>query len=502
MSAHRSAVLALAFGEASFELVDRWSASGELPTFRRLREAGTWGTLRTDPPFITPLMWSTLLTGTNAGRHGVFDFWQRNADGRFREIDRRAIRTPCLWDLFEAAGRTCGFFNVPLTYPPPRVPGYVVSGQDAPGAHRDVANPPRLYDAIVERFGALPFKEIFPGGRDKSDYLTLFDEDAAQRAAVQEFLVREWPQDFTMIFNSATAMAQHYFWSDMDAGATNPYRDTVLTAFRSMDALLARTLDAAPRDARVFVFSECGAGPLHRGVDLNRWLSDVGLLARHPEHAGGTPSVVRDLRHWAQRRLPLGIQARLNRHLKPLKRWVQLRSELSWVDWTRTRAFARGKEGNLFVNLKGREPHGIVAAGAEYESVRDELIAQLLALRDPSHSEPPVTSAKRREEVFSGDHVEGAPDVIVEWRNGEYLATEQRQFGEAVFGERWREYMSWPTTGSHRSNGIFLAAGPGIAPRGRLDAVRLIDVAPTLLHAAGVAVPTGLEGRVVSEIFS
>ena len=501
-------VLAFAFSEASFELVDRWSASGQLPTFQRLREQGTWGALQSGTPYITPLMWSTILTGTNPGRHGVFDFWQRGDDGEFREIDRRTIREPCLWDILAKAGRSVGLWNVPLTYPPPKVTGYAVSGQDAPGAHPSVAHPRSLYTDIVQQCGGLPFKEIFPGGRRKADYLSLFDADAARRSEVAEFLTRHHPVDFQLIYNSATAMAQHYFWGDMSAAESDPYRDVVLRAFQGMDMLLARTIAAAPPNARVFVFSECGAGPLRRGVDLNLWLSRIGLLQCRTTAAPETPGapagmrgVVRGLRHHAQRHLPLNVQRMLNHHLRPLKRWVQLRSELSFVDWSRTRAFARGKEGNLFVNLAGRESHGIVKQGSEYEAVRDELIEALLALREPGSDLPVVVAARRREDVFEGPSLANAPDVIVDWRNGEYMPAEQGQFGGEVFCERWREYMSWPTSGSHRANGIFLAAGPGIA-RGRLDSVRLVDLAPTLLHAAGVATPANLEGRVATGLFT
>jgi predicted AlkP superfamily phosphohydrolase/phosphomutase len=498
----RPRILAFAFSEASFELIDRWTAGGELPTFKRLQDSGTWGQLQSAIPYVTPLIWSTILTGTNAGRHGVFDFWQRGADGRLAEVDRRSIKQPCLWDMFAASGLRSGFFNVPLTYPPPPIPGFVISGQDAPGAYPDIAEPRALYGQIIKHFGRLPFKEIFPGGRRKDDYLELFDQDAEARGAVLEYLVRTRDEPFTLIYNSATAMAQHYFWSDMSAGSDSPYHDIVLRAFRSMDRLMARVIDAAQGEVQVFAFSETGAGPLRHGVALNAWLARNGLLA--PRHVKDVPSrnVLRHARHWAQTALPLTVQRHLNRRLGPLKRWIQHRSELGNIDWRRTRAYAHGKEGSLFVNRAGREPQGIVQPGREYEAVRDEIIERLYELRDPSTDTPPVMRAYRSEELFTGPELAGAPDIIVDWRNGEYMATEQREFSGEIFCERWREYMSWPTSGSHRGNGIFFAAGPGIAKRGRLDALNLLDLAPTLLHAAGAAVPTNLEGRVAREIFT
>jgi predicted AlkP superfamily phosphohydrolase/phosphomutase len=261
MSIVRPRILAFAFSEASFELVDRWSASGELPTFKHLRDTGTWGQLTCAAPYITPSMWSTILTGTNAGRHGVYDFWQRGSDGRIREVDRRSIKQPCLWDMLAASGVRSGFFNVPLTYPPPRIPGFVISGQDAPGAHADIAEPRTLYAEIIEHFGRLPFKEIFPGGRRKQDYLELFDQDAGARSAVLEHVIRTRDEPVVLIYNSATAVAQHYFWSDISAASDNDYHDIVLRAFQGMDRLMARVIDAAQGEVQVFAFSECGVAP-------------------------------------------------------------------------------------------------------------------------------------------------------------------------------------------------------------------------------------------------
>ncbi len=239
-------VLVIALSEATLDLIVPWATAGRLPTFERLLREGSWGPLRSQIPLITPQLWGTIVTGYPPGRHGAFDFWQRGPDGRFREINGGDLKAPPIWKLLSERGISCGVVNVPFTYPPQPLRGFMISGQDAPGAHRSIAYPPTLYDDLVRRFGRYRLKDIFPGGRQKTDYLTLLEEDTARQATVLEYLVAQQSWRFFLTFFSASAMAQHYFWSDMESDdAGNPFRDVVLTAYRCLDAAVGRLIAAA-----------------------------------------------------------------------------------------------------------------------------------------------------------------------------------------------------------------------------------------------------------------
>ncbi|SLN61870.1 alkaline phosphatase family protein [Oceanibacterium hippocampi] len=497
-------VLVIVSGEASSELAMKWARSGDLPNLDRLMRAGVAGTIEAPEPFVTAQLWGTLISGRTPGHHGLFDFMQRDTDGRFREIDGTALKTAPVWRLAEAAGRTAGTINLPFTYPPERLSGFMIAGQDAPGAHRSIAEPPTLYDEIVRTSGPYPLKSIFPGGREKADYLWLVERDCDRWVDVMGHVVDSRPCDLTMCYVGATAMAQHYFWGDMtDERPDNPYRDVVKSAFLGLDRLVGRLVEASGPDTTVFVVSECGAGPLASGVDVNAFLAQAGFLAFTPAAAksdGGRRELFARLRFLAQSRLPVGVRTALLRTLRPLKGWLMNRFDGADIDWQRTRAFSRGEEGQIFINLRGRDPEGIVAPGAEYERLRAEIGAALLALRDPETGEPAVSSVHRREDVLHGPELDRAPDLLVHWRGGEYMPNESVRRSDQVFGTRWREGMAWPTSGSHRPAATFFAAGPMIAPGATLDGGRLIDLAPTWLHCLGITPPPELEGRVLHEI--
>jgi predicted AlkP superfamily phosphohydrolase/phosphomutase len=118
---------------------------------------------------VTPQMAGTLVTGRSPGHHGLMDFWQRGPDGRFREAHGSTLRVPPIWKVLGDRGLTSAVLNRPFTYPPPRLKGFMIAGEDAPGVHPSIAYPPEILAEVTERFGRYPLKDTFPGGRQKSD---------------------------------------------------------------------------------------------------------------------------------------------------------------------------------------------------------------------------------------------------------------------------------------------------------------------------------------------
>jgi predicted AlkP superfamily phosphohydrolase/phosphomutase len=170
------------------------------------------------------------------------------------------------------------------------------------------------------------------------------------------------------------------------------------------------------------------------------------------------------------------------------------------VNWYNTRAFSEELRGNIWINLAGRDPHGIVQPGAEYEALRDQIIAALPELTDAATGARPIRRVWRREELFHGPYLERFPDLIVEAEyadvfkpHGAYQGADAaRQLTPAELGQIW-------ITGCHRSNGIFIAWGPDARPGGQVQGAALIDIAPTALHLLGQPVPVEMDGHVLTK---
>jgi predicted AlkP superfamily phosphohydrolase/phosphomutase len=487
------------------DLIGPWVEDGTLPTLRKMIAMGACGSIQGREPLITPHSWASILTGKGAGHHGVFDFWQRDNHGRFSPTNRASLRETPIWRLLDQGDYKSAIINVPLTFPPDATGGFMISGTDAPGITRATAAPPEIYDQITARFGHYRPNAVFPGGRKKSDYLGLFERETSRQAEICEHLLATNEWDFGLVYFVDAAMAQHYFWADMDSGdSSNPYRNVLRTAYRCLDDAIARLVAVAGPEATVFVVSECGAGPLRYGVQINSWLQREGFLGwKQPRGAERLRSAARSwakkARNLAKRHVPEPLRFWLNQHLPKLKGSEANRPNHS-IDWARTRAFAQGKEGSLFINLKGRDPHGIVAPGSEYETVRQAIIDRLGQLRDPDTGERAVTRVYRREELFEGPMTYLAPDLLIEWRDDMYMPAEREEARDQVFVTRWREGMSWPTSGSHRLDGVLIAAGPGIEAGTRITGATILDLLPTWLHLLGQPVPEGLEGQVLDDL--
>jgi len=403
--------------------------------------------------------------------------------------------------------------NVPLTFPPEAAGGFMVSAFDAPGITRAIAAPREIFDQITRRFGRYRPAEIFPGGRRKSDYLELFQRETSRQAEVYAHLLGSNDWDFAMVYFVDAAMAQHYFWADMlSPDPSDPYRNVLRTAYRCLDQAIARVKGAAGAETTVFVVSECGAGPIRYGVQINTWLRQQGFLSRKRAGSQGSGRASRGMRSavqssvrlgkaLAKRHLPNSIRFWLNQYVPALK-GTQADSALKGVDWSKTRAFSQGKEGSLFINLTGRAPHGIVAPGAEYEAVRPTIIDRLGELRDPDTGQKAVTRVHRREELFQGPMVHLAADLYIEWLDDMYMPAEQELEADRVFVTRYREGMSWPTSGSHRLEGMLIASGPQIRPGSEVSRATVFDLLPTWLRLLAQPIPSELEGRVIEEVLN
>jgi predicted AlkP superfamily phosphohydrolase/phosphomutase len=276
----------------------------------------------------------------------------------------------------------------------------------------------------------------------------------------------------------------------------------VLEFHRKVDKDVGRLMAEAGPDTLVVVMSDHGFGPVHSFFLTNNWLASLGLLQfkQRPWTAfkkalfrlGFTP-----LRMFRIAK-SLGLGSLRKRVRFQQKSGLLNRVFLSFddVDWSRTRAFSIGSFGQVYINLAGVRPEGIVQPGDEYEALREQVAREALALTDPRTGEPLVERIYTREEIYSGPYANRTPDLIVQPRGWEYMA-----FGHADFGSNKLVEPIIGLSGHHRPDGILILAGPGVKAGMPLEGANIMDLTPTLLHAIGVGVPRDLDGQVLSEAF-
>lgn len=168
------------------------------------------------------------------------------------------------------------------------------------------------------------------------------------------------------------------------------------------------------------------------------------------------------------------------------------------VDWSRSTAYSMGNFGQIYINLEGREPQGIVSPGVEYEQLLEELTVRLKDLVDPVTGEAVIEHVFRREDVYKGPYAKDSPDLMFFTRDMQYKAMGLSDFSsprvfDPIYG----------TTGHHRMNGVMICQGNGVVREGaQLDGARIQDLAPTVLYVMGVPIPKAMDGEVLLDLFT
>ena len=499
-SAAAPRILIIGLDGATFDVLNPLMAEGRMPRLKQLVDAGASGPLRSTTPPITPAAWTTFLTGKTPGRHGILDF--ERYDPRTNRLSfnsaysLRHMRN--LWHILGERGLKIGSVNVPMTFPAFPVNGFLVSGFETPGVNSAFVFPPELKDEIVRRWPDPTLRsnwrrKTFGGDALFARNLNYMSRSFHQGTAMTTHLGDRYGWDALMVVFKLVDNLQHKAWKYIDprwADRSPARRDMVKQCFAECDRAVGDLVDYAEKqNAAVMIVSDHGHGSLEGKVQPNRLLLEWGYLTLSGAGARGTTRG----QHLVDRLLG---------RTKKFYRSGDILHDLA-VDFSQTCAciMHAGMAGFLYLNLKGRQPCGIVSPD-EYESLRDELRARFLGpecqIIDPSGRRIAMFSAVYKpEELYNCTRAEQPwmPDLIL--IPHESLAVIRKIRGSAAV--KWLPYGK--IEGTHRPDGVFIAAGPGIAPA-RVNGANIVDCAPTILALLGYRIPDDMEGKVLFDIFA
>ncbi|MEZ4518666.1 MAG: alkaline phosphatase family protein [Chloroflexota bacterium] len=503
-------LLIIGFDGATFDLIRPWAAEGHLPNLARLMDQGVTADLASTLPPVTSPAWPTFMTGVNPGKHGVFDFIQPHGEN-FTLVNSTRIRQPTMWQRLSEAGYRVGVLNVPVTYPPQPVNGFMVTDILSP-RNATISYPADLVSRYENEIGPdgqplgpyriAPDVHYKPGNEAEfiDDIYSLIN--AHGRWAIK--LMESEPVDVLMVHFIAMDVAKHALWRFMDHTHSqyepSPYEHAIRDGYALVDSYIGQLMDRLPADSDTIVMSDHGFGPLKNMVNLNMFFLEKGLMHLKPDVStqlkalafrhGITPS---SAYQWVAR---LGMQNVVARVSKKARNDV-VGKFLSFdsVDWSRTIAYSMGHVGQVYLNLEGREPHGIVRE-EDYDRRLQEVITALGDLRDEDGT-PIVTNLEPGHTVYHGPYRDKGPDLHLELDHYAMIAcplfaTEGKVMTNQIRGD----------SGCHRREGIFIAQGAGIRQDVTLPEASILDLAPTIMHLLGEPVPQIMDGRVLEEIFT
>ncbi len=483
---------------ATWDILKPMMDEGRMPNLARMVTEGAHGILDSTKPPITPAAWTTFMTGKGPGRHGIIDFERYDLDNnRLTFNSTREIREKTIWEILGEKQFRVGSIQLPMTYPPREVNGFLVSGFETPNTDVEFTHPPELKQLILEQIPDYSYRSDWKRKTLGGDELFQRNLEFINRSFSQGFeLTRlcgeKYGWDVVMVLYKLVDNLQHKAWKYLDPRTGHLYPKRAKLAAQCFDALDKTLGDLAEyaqqHNALILMMSDHGHGSLDGKAQPNLLLKEWGYL----RIKSGTGQ--------AKRRLHKTLARMVGKVPKRFEAKLGIEHELD-LDWAGTRACVMhaGIYGFLYLNLKGRQPGGTVEP-EDYDRIRDELIERFTSVtcRNPHGETIQVfPEVHKSEELYNCSREEQPwmPDLLLVPQPG--LAVVRKIRGSQPV--RWSSQRRME--GTHRVEGIFVAHGDHVQPGAELHA-HIADIAPTLLAALGLRVPADMEGRVLKEIFA
>lgn len=496
---------------ATFDLILPWIREGRLPSLSHMMENGVYGELRSTIPILTPVAWSSFMTGKNPGKHGIASFFTREKDSYVVKVINSTHRSAReIWAILSENGKKVGIVNVPLTYPPKSVNGFMITGMMTPPKSDNFTYPSLLKEEVEKVVGGSTLDPLLTSLEREDVFINEVFDSTEKMAKISLLLTEKREPDLFMVVFNGTDYIQHRFWKyigpkhpEYEAENSVKYRKMFLQFYQKIDEILGNFLKMADERTTLIVMSDHGFGPLHKYIHVNSWLMQTGLLKlrKRPKtrlkrflyKIGINPEKILNALFSIHL---VNIRIKTNRTDEKLQN-ISNKFFLSFsdVDWHKTKAYSIGS-GSIYINLKGREPSGTVSPGQEYESLREQISTRLYGLKDPETGEFVIEKVCKKEEIYNGPHIDTLPDIVFIPKPG-YTTFEEHEFAaKSVITQ------AKTVSGTHRLNGILLMRGGGIKKSATLQDASIMDLAPTILYLLGLPIPTDMDGRVLEEVLT
>lgn len=462
-------VLVIGLDGAEWEVINQLIEEGEMENMASLMENGSHGNLTTTLPIESPVAWTSMTTGKTPGKHGIYGFLEKNGE-QFNPTTASDVRTKRVWDYAGKEGEVV-VVNVPQTFPPKEVNGYMISGYLS---IRDegYTYPGNLQENIErENYSIEVLSEKFEKGKEEK-FLDRLNSTVEKRTEVTKNLLQR--SDWKLGFVSYTGLdrLQHYFWGYRDDGK---YGDAIDNHYLKMDEEIGRLLEEKDENTTVMIVSDHGFGELNKNIYMNTWLRKNGYLSLEKQQQNGLFQNI----GLTQQSL-VDVMSRLNL-LKPVKDLFSHvgvnpgtklpAPSLSDINFSETEVYAGNYGGKIYLTLSAENR----------DKTLEKVEKEIKEIEDPETGEKVIKNIYRPEEIYTGEEGD-TPDLILE------PAESYRVVG---FLGHNKVVEKPPTkTGTHRRDGVYI-----ISEGSRKADANITDIAPTVLESLNIEKPEDFDGE-------
>lgn len=463
---------------ATFKLLDPWLEGGKLPFLCRMRDEGVYGDLEAVLPTLSPLEWAGFLTGKNPAKLGFFGVGQiedPREGSEPRLINSRLIEGPKLWDLLDKKNKSVGIMNIPGTYPPEPVNGFLVSGMMTPPSDKRYYHPQEIGRYLdnykigleLEKLGELPDESI-----EKDELLRELYGVHERRANAILSILADFPVDLFVVNFKEIDELQHLFWNS---------ESTLLEFYRRVDESMKKICSEFD-PTHIIVMSDHGFHEAEKEYFYtNRWLEIEGYLER--TKVGKAYSLLHPL---LSHILKGKIRELIPEELKSRGKVSSISGRM--IEFRKTSAYA---------NMWGVFISDEIKESEKYEDFKKELRKKIEGAEDPRNGRKIFSEVHEKEEIYSGKYLPKFPEFIIVPKT-RYLPNPV--LSSAILEPRLdKPYLE----GAHKSDkfGILFASGEDIKKGEKINKANILDLAPTILHLFNAEIPSEMDGKVLTEVF-
>jgi len=510
----KNRVLVIALDGVTFKVIRPLAEEGYLPNLSKLMSEGSSGELLSTMPPVSGPAWHAFKTGKSPGRTGLYDFLRYDPQNyRSTLIQLGQLPDAMVWNIIsQHSGCRVGIYDLPTTYPPSKVNGFMVAGFPLPENASDYVYPGELKSELDALTGGHQTDIRYTGYRHHEDFMSDVDRFLEQRMDVYHYLQKNYDPEFFVFAFTCTDRVQHRMWKYMDPEdhITDPahlrIKERLKHFWQKLDAAVGELLRTVDEETTVMVVSDHGFGTQDETFYVNRWLHEYGFLklrtdfhsrrsvsnsvSRIVHRVGATIArcfpIPHTLTQWGSRFLKGASVPRAN-----------FESFVPAIDWRQTKAYSPSHTsvfGPIYINLKEREGQGAVDP-SDYDTVREEIARGLRSL--PERFPNVAITVFKREDLYRGPYLDQAPDLI--YVINDFRCISRQSFTQGLVFERRSLRENY--TGTHRLEGMMIVKGPHIKKGYWFGRADIIDVAPTLLHILEIPIPQDMDGKVLKDVF-
>ena len=463
----------------TFKILKPLINDGYLPTFSEILKEGCHTTLISTLPFNTLPAWTSIFTGVNPGKHGITDFIIRE-DGQYEVVNSRRHRmVDSLWTILSRHNVEQIVINEPVTFPPEKIKGIMLTGFSTPPQNRNFAYPASIIDEVEKvshgYWPDLPFGFEKVIAENKNKGFQLISEFAEKIIKTTKYLSKSYDWQLLASIITSTDRLQHFYFNDFKH---------ISSHYQLLDNFLNEII-SKETEANILIVSDHGFGPLEKCFYINTWLRDQNLVA---ENRNLLNAILSKFRITYSKLVSTLMKLKLYNFLAKItplsvKRSIPMDGYTSPIHFTNSKVLYPSINGGLFINSPILNKNAL------------KLLEALSSLT--FNGEKPIEHAYLRKEVLWGPYTYRAADI--------YLIP---KYGYEISPRLTSSYLSAPSkfgdirSGTHRPTGVFIAYGPDICRGFKLkEPLFTWDIAPLILHMLGLPIPNYMDGRVRKEIF-